>query len=128
MRVHLDVLGWLYVLCGAFGILTGASLGVLAFGTTAALADLGVPPVSTPPAVWLLLICGATLVIGGLLMIVVGRDVLTRGRFGRRGAMLLAVPNLFLIPFGTALGIYAFWALLNDETRREFGQPLRGAP
>ena len=31
---------------------------------------------------------------------------------------VLAVPNLFVLPFGTALGIYALWVLLHDETRR----------
>jgi len=125
MRVHVDVLGWLYVLCGVFGLLTGASLGILAFGTTAALTDLGAEAVSTPPAFWLLLISCLALVVGGVLMILVGRDVLARGRFGRHGAMLLAVPNLFLVPFGTALAVYTFWALLNDEARREFGRPPR---
>jgi hypothetical protein len=24
------------------------------------------------------------------------------------------------VPFGTALGIYTFWVLLNDEGRRQF--------
>jgi hypothetical protein len=35
------------------------------------------------------------------------------------------VPNLLVIPFGTALGVYTFWALLNDEARRVFGRPPR---
>jgi hypothetical protein len=32
----------------------------------------------------------------------------------------LAIGNLILIPFGTALGGYALWALLKDEGRRLF--------
>ena len=40
---------------------------------------------------------------------------------GRLVTMGLAVPNLFVLPFGTALGIYAFWVLLHEETRRAFG-------
>ena len=36
---------------------------------------------------------------------------------GRLAAMVLAVPNLFVLPFGTALGIYAMWVLLHDEAR-----------
>ncbi len=36
----------------------------------------------------------------------------------------LAVPNLFVLPFGTALGIYALWVLLHEETRETF---LEGA-
>ena len=48
------------------------------------------------------------------------------GRFGAsealgRTAMLgLAVPNLFVLPFGTALGIYALWVLLHNEARSMF--------
>jgi len=35
-------------------------------------------------------------------------------------ALALAVPNLFVLPFGTALAIYAFWVLLHNETRSLF--------
>jgi hypothetical protein len=32
-----------------------------------------------------------------------------------------------VVPFGTALSVYAFWVLLNDDARAEFGRPLRTA-
>jgi hypothetical protein len=38
----------------------------------------------------------------------------------------MAIPNLLIVPFGTALGFYTFWVLLNDDARREFGRPPRG--
>ena len=38
----------------------------------------------------------------------------------RLAALGLAVPNLFVLPFGTALGIYALWVLLHDEARKMF--------
>ncbi|MCC7008624.1 MAG: hypothetical protein IT184_07390 [Acidobacteria bacterium] len=125
MRIHLDVLGWLYVLVGLCGGLAGLSLAVLAFGSVAALATLGAAPPPTPPAVWLMIIGAVFFGVGGGLMIVVGRALARRGPAGRRTALVLALPNLLVVPFGTALGIYTFWALLNDEARREFGQPLR---
>ena len=125
MRVHFDVLGWLYILSGIFGLLTAASLGVLAFGTTAALAEIGALSLPTPPTVWLLLFTAIAFGAGGVLMIGAGRGVVRRGRFGRGAALVLAVPNLFIVPFGTVLGIYTFWTLLNDEARREFGRPPR---
>ena len=40
------------------------------------------------------------------------------GRAGRLGALVLAVPNLVVVPFGTALSLYAFWVLLNDDARQ----------
>ena len=34
--------------------------------------------------------------------------------------LALAVPNLPVLPFGTALGVYALWILLTNEARRLF--------
>ena len=51
---------------------------------------------------------------------------------GRLAALGLAVPNLFVLPFGTALGIYAMWVLLHDEVSQDVRQRTRserlGAP
>jgi hypothetical protein len=125
MRIHLDVLGWLYVIAGAFGVLTGCSLGILASGTTIALAELATETPAGRSVVWLLVIFGIGFIVGGLLMMLTGRSVLRRVRRGRLAALLLAIPNLVVVPFGTALGVYTFWTLLNDDARLEFGRPLR---
>ncbi|MEO7191308.1 MAG: hypothetical protein ABI051_09645 [Vicinamibacterales bacterium] len=126
-RVHLDVLGWLHVLWGLFGLLAGVSLGILALGTTAAFFELRGDRGGMVPAAWILLIGGVLLLAGGASMVAAGRALLSRSRRGRLAVLLLAVPNLFLLPFGTALGVYSFWALLNDDARREFGRPPRVA-
>ena len=123
MRIHFDVLGWLYILSGTLGGLTGISLFILASGTNAALASLG--SVAGGPTVWFFILSGTLFLVGGALMALVGRAVVRRKRAGRAAAILLAVPNLVVIPFGTALGVYAFWTLLNDDARREFGRPVR---
>ena len=52
---------------------------------------------------------------------------LRRQPAGRLVTLALAVPNLFILPFGTALGIYAFWVLLHNEARAQF-EPARGKP
>ena len=117
MRVHFDVLGWLHVSAGAFGLLTGASLGVLAVGTAAALAGRAV---DASPVVWFLLFSGAAFALVGTITILVGRALVGRHSIGRSAALALAVPSLVVIPFGTALAVYTFWALLNDDARRAF--------
>jgi hypothetical protein len=72
-----------------------------------------------------LLILGALLVAGGAVMVLAGRALLRRSPRGRMALLGLAVPNLFVVPFGTALALYAFWVLVNDDARREFGRPAR---
>jgi hypothetical protein len=80
---------------------------------------------ATAPTVWLLTIGALIFTTGGVVLMGVGRALVRRAPAGRRAALFVAVPNLVVIPFGTALAIYTFWALLNDEARREFGRPLR---
>jgi len=119
MQVHLDVLGWLHVLAGWIGLLTGSSLLLIAAGT-ASLA-LGVDAV-----LWLLLVTGGVMVVGGALMILAGRGLVARRPRARTQALVLAIPGLCALPFGTALSVYTLWALLNDDARKAFGRRLRG--
>ena len=51
--------------------------------------------------------------------------------FGRILMLALALANLLVIPFGTALGVYAMWVLLKNDAHRLFdpGCPARrGGP
>jgi hypothetical protein len=120
------VLGWLHVLWGAFGILTGLALCILSAATVAAFVELGADGRSVvSPAAWFLLVSGVTIGLGGAIMAAAGRLVLRGAPQGRLFVLLLSALNLFLAPFGTALAIYACWTLLNDDARRVFGRPPR---
>ena len=127
MRVHMDALAWLHGIWGVFGVLTGVSLWVLAVGTNVALLDLGSIDGPEHATTWLFILSGGVLVLLGIVMTIVGRLLSHRRNAGRVAALALAVPNLIIVPFGTALGIYTFWVLLNDDARREFGRPLRSS-
>ena len=61
------------------------------------------------------------LLAGGFMNAWAGAAIRRHQPAGRLAALGLAVPNLFLLPFGTALSIYAFWVLLHEESRRSFG-------
>ncbi len=126
MRVHIDVLAWLHGIWGAVGVLAGMSLWVLGVGTDAALVDLGSAGGSEHAALWVFLATGAVFVLFGVLMMLVGRWLFRRRGAGRVAALACAVPNLVIVPFGTALGVYTVWALLNDDARRDFGRPPHG--
>jgi hypothetical protein len=127
MRVHLDVLGWLHALWGIFGLLTGLALLLIALGAVLSVADLGDDTRSIVPTVILLLAAGVTLGAIGVVMMVVGRALRLRRPGGRRAALAMALPNLLLLPFGTALGLYTYWTLVNDDARRAFGRPARAS-
>ncbi len=127
VRLHIEVLGWLHLLWGGFGLLTGASLLLLAGGTHAALwTDPDAGP-SEAAAVWILLGCGGSLASLGISMMLGGRALLRGQRRARAAVLGLAVPNLLLVPFGTALAAYTCWVLLNDDARRQFGRATRSA-
>jgi hypothetical protein len=125
MPVHLDVLGRLHVLLGALAVLAGSSLFLIALGTRLALADLSDAGAVGQAGVWILVWCGVVFVAGGLALVLTGRALARRRPSARQWALILAVPDLLAVPFGTALSVYAFWVLLNDEARREFGRPPR---
>jgi len=123
---HLDVLGRLHLVWGALGTLTGLSLAVLAVGTGFALSRLGSPG-RAGSAVWVFAVGAVVLGGGGVLMMILGRALRRRHPSSRTFALLMAIPNLLLVPFGTALGAYTFWVLLDDDARRAFGVPPRGS-
>jgi hypothetical protein len=127
VTLHLDALILLHRVWGAFGILTGAALAVLAGGTDIAMFQAGSLGRAELAAVWVLAASAAAVLLAALAALAVARGLRRRLPAGRAGALVLAVPNLVIVPFGTALGIYTFWVLLNDDARREFGRPPRGA-
>ena len=49
------------------------------------------------------------------------RGLRERQPWARLLGLALGVFNLPLVPLGTALGGYALWVLLNEDTRRQFG-------
>ena len=117
MRAHLDLLGRLYLIWGLFGLLGGASLALLAAGAALAPASPGgrlrLGAIIIAAAAALQIACGA-------LHVWIARAIARREPRGRLGALALGLPNLFLLPFGTALGIYSYWVLLNNQVRDVF--------
>jgi len=121
MRRHVDLLGTLYMIWGALSLVL--SFAMLALGL-AALAIVASPAPGEPgPRLTASFLSGLFLSLAALGLLWGGVHLwsalaLHRDRaWGRAVAMLLGVLNLPLVPFGTALGAYALWAL----TRRDAG-------
>ncbi len=121
MKRHADFLGVLYLAWGAIFTLVGLAGLALAGGALAIARSGG--PVSVGSefaagltAVTLGLIASLALLFG-LLHLWIGAAMRRYHAWARLLALGLAVINLVLFPFGTALGGYACWVLLNDEGR-----------
>jgi hypothetical protein len=117
---HLNLLGILQVVWGSIGLLLGVSTLMLAVGAIAiGLTSEGreIPAGVTAAA---FAVCAVALLVVGLFNAWAGSAIRRRQPSGRLAALGLAIPNLVILPFGTALGIYALWVLLHDETRRMF--------
>lgn len=117
MRPHLHLLGILQLVWGAIGLLLGVSMLLLAIGAVA----IGVTPGADRLAAGLTAGAFATfavaLLAGGGANAWAGRKLRRNHPGGRLAVLWLGALNLFVLPFGTALGIYAFWVLLHIQTR-----------
>ena len=120
MIPHLTLLTVLHRVWGALGILLGVSTFMLAAGAVA----IGVTTVDGKIAAGITAVafaaCAVALLAVGIANLWAGSAMQRRQPKGRTAALMLGVLNLFLLPFGTALGIYAFWVLLHNESRQSF--------
>lgn len=126
MRSHVNLLGILELAWGAMGLMLGVSLLLLAAGA-AAIARTSADPVTAVFTALLFVVFGLALAAAGWANAWAGRAIRAHRAPGRTFGLVLALLNLFLLPFGTALGIYTFWVLLHNESRAMFEPPVAGA-
>lgn len=124
MKRHVDFLSALYVTWGAIFALVAIAGFALAGGAFAIAQSAGPVRFSSEMAARL---TGVTIAIvsvialaWAVLHIFVGRMLKKLRPSARLMAIGLAVGNVILFPFGTALAGYAGWALLNEEGRKLF--------
>ena len=124
MKQHVSILGVLYIAFGVLGMVT--AVGMLAlFGGAAGIvsmvseqvpdAAIAVPILGVLAVVLFTII--AVLSIPGL---AVGIGLVKFQSWARIGGLILSALNLLNFPFGTALGFYGLWVLLNKETEAAF--------
>src|SRR3954465_805911 len=120
MRAHLHLLGILQLVWGAIGLLLGISMLLLAVGAVAIGAGSGSDRMAAGVIAAAFTIFAAALLLGGGANAWAGRELRRNHPRGRSAVLWLGALNLFVLPFGTALGIYAFWVLLHNQTRAVF--------
>jgi hypothetical protein len=120
VAAHVRLLSILQVVWGWIGLLLGVSTLMLAAG--ALMIGLTTEGREIPAGVTAaaFAVCAVALLVFGVGNAWAGAAIRRRQSYGRLAALVLSLPNLFVLPFGTALGIYALWVLLHDETRTMF--------
>jgi hypothetical protein len=124
MDSHVKILGILYIIFGALGIVT-ALVMLLFFGGLASVA--GMQAAADPDAAAAVPILGG---IGGLIAVfcfvmsvpglVVGWGLMKFRPWARMVGIVFSAISLISVPIGTLLGIYGLWALLNSQTEALF--------
>lgn len=114
MKTHLHIVAALHIAMGAFTL-----LGALIFFAMMGMAGSIVIYQGEHEAAGIMGI--VAIALGGFLTLLslpslVGGWALYTGRsWGRLLVLVLGALHLLNVPFGTALGIYTFWALLREE-------------
>jgi hypothetical protein len=126
LRPHVALLGILHLVWGAIGFLLGGSTLMLAAGAVSIGLTSRREGFSAAATAVVFGVFAVALLLGGLANAWAGAALRRHEPSGRIVTLGLAVPNLFILPFGTALGVYALWVLLHEETRRMFGRKAEG--
>ena len=127
MDFHVNLLGALFMIWGVLMMLIGGStlaLGIAAaaLASSAGRAGGGQFAASVTAATFTALAVLALL--WGLVHLIVGRRLRARRHSARLAALILSSVDLLLLPYGTALGVYALWTLLRERVKPLFVQSL----
>ena len=122
MERHIKILAILSSLWGALALVLGLSLLLLSAGAIALLSSPQGTAVGFAAGLTagLLAFGGVTALALGGVSVWSGALLRRRRPLGRMVGLGLAVVNLLVLPFGTALGMYALWVLLTNDGRRLF--------
>jgi len=122
-KTQVDFLGILFVVWGLLTTLVGVSTLALGIGAVAVIASAArggggnVAAGLTAAAFTALAIIA---IAWGAAHVVVGVPLRRHRPWARLVALMLGAVDLLLLPYGTALGVYAIWVLLNEDGKRLF--------
>jgi len=124
MKVHVDLVGSLYVVWGMLSLMVGLALLSLGLGAAALAGPAPGGEVNRTLAAGIaaatFLTLAAVVLLWAIIHLWSGRALGRHKAWARAVGLVLGVLNLFLLPFGTALGVYTLWVLMHDDTRPLF--------
>jgi hypothetical protein len=124
MIPHVDFVGVLFIVWGLLTTLVGVSTLALGIGAVALIGSAsqggGGVAAGLTAAVFTALAVIARL--WGVAHVVVGVPLRRRKPWARLSALMLGSIDLLLLPYGTALGIYTLWVLLDEKGKALFAE------
>lgn len=121
MRTHVTILGCIYIGVSLLYAVIGIVIFLFVAGGGALSGDRDAIAI-TGTVGGILMALFLLLALPGLIG---GIGILNYRPWARILILILSFFQLFSFPVGTALGIYAYWVLLNDETNALFANPQR---
>lgn len=122
MLSHVDFVGVLFVVWGLLTTLIGVSTLALGVGAVALMAAsrAGGGQVAAGLTAAVFATLAVIAIVWGAAHVVVGVPLRQRRPWARHVALMLGSVDLVLLPYGTALGVYALWVLLNEKGKALF--------
>ncbi|MGH9141899.1 MAG: hypothetical protein ACRD2I_12270 [Vicinamibacterales bacterium] len=123
MKSHVDFLGVLFIVWGLLTIVVGLStlalgVGAVALITSASRGSGGEVAAGITAAAFTTLALIA--ILWGAAHVTVGVPLRRYTPWARLLALMLGSVDLLLLPYGTALGVYALYVLLREDGKRLF--------
>jgi hypothetical protein len=123
MATHVKVVAVLYLILGVFGLVAALAVS-LVFGVAGSIVGATADSQGAAIAMPIIGLTGTMLVIflvmTSLPGLIAAIGLLKLRPWARILGIVVAVLNLVHIPFGTVVGIYALWVLVNTDTERLF--------
>ena len=123
MISQVDFLGVLFIVWGLLTTVVGVStlaLGVGAFALIASASHDGSGQFAASLTAALFTTLAIVAIAWGAAHIIIGVPLRRHRPWARMMALMLGSVDLVLLPYGTALGLYALWLLLSEQGRALF--------
>jgi hypothetical protein len=117
MRQHVPILGWCFIVYHGLVALVGIIVGIIVSGAGVISGEREAMFITGTVGMAI----AAFLVVLSLPGIVAGIGLLKFRPWARILAIIIGVLHLLSFPFGTALGVYTLYVLLNAEAPSMFG-------
>ena len=116
MEQHIKIVSIIYIIFGVLGIVAAVAVFVLGAGAGLLSGD----PDAAIAGGTCATIAAVIVAVLSLPSLIAGIGLKNRKEWARILTIVLSALNLLNFPLGTALGGYALWVLLNDQSKSYF--------